>query len=345
MRIAIVSGDDILTLLQQNSDHPLFKNLETGEPLPSILTSLVTSNAYLGALPIVEALQKSADIVITGRVADPSLTVAPCIAHFGWRLDDYDRLAGATIAGHLIECGTQVTGGISTHWLDIPDPANIGFPVAEIYEDGSCVITKPSNTGGIVNTNVIKEQLLYEIGDPDQYLSPDATVSFLSLEVKQQSENRVLVTGAKGRPPPPTYKVSATYRDGFKIEAFLTIFGASAEIKARRSGEILLQRMRAAGQSFKDARIECLGAGSVVPEISNTPEMVNECVLRIALKNDRPESLEWFSKEVASLVTSGPQGLTGYTSGRPRVRPVFGYWPCLIERERVKPLVEILETK
>ena len=209
-------------------DDVLFPNLESGASIRSIQDRLVTANAYLGAAPLVEALQRGADLVITGRVADPSLTVAPCIAHFGWKSDDYERLAGATVAGHLIECGTQVTGGNWTNWLDVPNPADIGFPIAEVFADGSCVIGKPKGTGGCVNAQTVKEQLLYEIGDPARYLSPDATVSFLTLQVKDLHDNRVRVAGATGGPPPATYKVSAIYRAGYRALGTLTIIGHDA---------------------------------------------------------------------------------------------------------------------
>ena len=220
LKIAVVTGDDVLPLLRApispkstvEKCHPMgdtsceaqrgFANLETGEPLSAVAPRLVTANAYLGAAAIAEALRAGADIVITGRVADPSLTVGPCLAHFGWNAIDYDRLAGATVAGHLIECGTQVCGGFSTDWLDVPLPEDIGFPIAEISNDGACVITKPAITGGMVTTQTVKEQLLYEIGDPGNYLSPDATVSFLTLHVEQLGENRVRISGATGRPPP-----------------------------------------------------------------------------------------------------------------------------------------------
>lgn len=346
LRIGVVSGDDVLMILRssQGFENPQFKHLESGKSLREIDRKLVTANAYLGAKPIAEALLAGADIVITGRVADPSLTVGPCIAHYNWSLEDYDRLAGATIAGHLIECGTQVTGGISTHWLEMPDPAHIGFPVVEVSSDGSCIVTKPPKTGGRVTLETVKEQLLYEIGDPGCYLSPDATVSFLSLHVEEVGQDRVLVSGAKGSPPPATYKVSATYRDGYKSEGMLVIFGQDAAIKARRCGEIILQRLNDAGYAIERSSIECIGAGAIAPGVIPEGQPL-ECVLRIALADPRKEALECFSKELASLVTSGPQGVTGYMSGRPNIRPVFGYWPCLIERKKVNPIVKILESE
>ena len=232
--IAVVAGDDVLDLLRtEKADNELLRNLDTGESIASVRSRLVTANAYLGARPVAEALAGGTDLVITGRVADPSLTVAACAHAFGWSWDDWDRLAGATVAGHLIECGTQVTGGIATDWLDTPDVAGIGFPIVEVGEDGRCTVTKPRGSGGHVCGQTVKEQLVYEIADPDAYLSPDATVSFLGLRVEDEGGDRVRVGGAQGRPAPPTYKVSATYEDGFRAQGQLTVFGNDAVAKAR----------------------------------------------------------------------------------------------------------------
>lgn len=343
IRIGVVMADDVLPILLDQSTHPLFKNLETNVSLSSVQERLVTANAYLGAKPIADLLNLGADIVITGRVADPSLTVGPCVAHFGWSWEDYDRLAGATVAGHLIECGTQVTGGISTQWLQIEDPANVGFPVVEVNKDGSCIITKPEGTSGKVSIPIVKEQLLYEIGDPDCYLSPDVTVSFLSLDLKEVGKDRVQVKGAKGRAPTNSYKVSATYRDGFKAEAILAIFGQDAPLKAKRCGEIILQRVKANGFDLQRKLIECLGSGDVVPGIFSANSL--ECVLRVAVADMRKDALECFVREVAPLVTSGPQGVAGYVSGRPHIRDVFGYWPCLIEKGLINPQIHLLEPR
>lgn len=345
LNIAIVTGDDVLEKIKEGPCNPLFYHMETRQPASTVLEHLTTANAYLGAAPIVNALQLGADIVITGRVADPSLTVAPCIYHFGWTFDNYDCIAQATVAGHLIECGTQATGGISTQWLDLPDPANIGYPVIEMHADGTFVITKPPSTGGRVSMETVKEQLLYEIGDPEQYLSPDATVSFLSLALEQDGRDRIRIVGAKGSPPPPTYKVSATYNHGFKAEAMLVIFGRDAEAKARLCGEIVLERVRHCGFKLQKSCIECLGSGDAVPGVLPIHEAApaRECVLRIAAADHRHEALECFAKEIAPLVTSGPQGTTGYTSGRPVIRQVFGYWPCLIPVSAIASKVELIE--
>ena len=342
--IGVVSGDDVYSIFKSSPENLQFRNLETQASLTMVADSLVTANAYLGAKPIAEALLAGADIVITGRVADPSLTVGPCAAHFGWSWNDYDKLAGATIAGHLIECGTQVTGGISTNWLNLPDLAHIGFPIVEMHADGSCIVTKPEGTGGKVSIETVKEQLLYEIGDPDHYLSPDVTVSFLSLCLKEDGVDRIAVSGAKGTAPPPTYKVSATYRDGYKAEGMIVISGPDAGRKARLCGEIILKRVREAGYKIPHARIECIGDGAVVPGVFlGSGTSLSECVLRICIADPQKEALECFSKELASLVTCGSQGITGYSSGRPKVRPVFGYWPSLIEREMVNPKVQLLK--
>jgi hypothetical protein len=362
LKIAVVTGDDVLSLLAHPVSNPIgyyeaggrpegdpggrFTNLDTGAPLSTVAARLVTANAYVGAAPIADALRAGADIVITGRVADPSLTVGPCLAHFDWAPADYHRIAGATVAGHLIECGTQATGGFSTDWLDVPAPHDIGFPIAEISSDGACVITKPRGTGGAVTLETIKEQLLYEIGDPGNYLSPDATVSFLTLRVDQLAADRVRVTGATGRPPPATYKVSATYRDGYKAHGMLTVFGHDAVKKARHAGEALLQRLQARGCAYRETLVECLGTGAsvrgIVSRMSDTHLV--ETVLRVSVAADSREPVERFTKEIAPLVTCGPQGVTGYATGRPKVLAIFGYWPCLVDRSVVNATFQLLET-
>ncbi|HVT27188.1 MAG TPA: acyclic terpene utilization AtuA family protein [Lacipirellulaceae bacterium] len=351
LRIGVVSGDDVLPIMRsgtKRSSAATFQNLDTDAAIRDVHDRLVTANAYLGAAPIVQALADGADIVITGRVADPSLTVAPAIYHFGWNENDLDRLAGASVAGHLIECGTQITGGISTDWLDVPDVAHIGFPVVEISQDGSCIVTKPHGTGGRVNELTVKEQLLYEIADPENYLSPDVTVSFLSLTVVDLGNDRVRVSGALGKPRAAKYKVSATYSDGFRAAGTLTIIGRNADTKARRVGQLVLQRVRDSGYELRDALVECLGAGDATGRVAarcgDHTNSFAEIVLRIAVEADARDAVECFASELSPFITAGPQGTTGYAEGRPRVHPVFRYWPCLIERHAVTPRVEILTT-
>ncbi len=341
IKIGVVSGDDVMTHLTKNPND--FHNLDTYDSLNSIHSSLVTANAYLGAEPIVRALKAEATIVITGRVSDVSLTVAPCLAHFGWSWTEYDKLAGATVAGHLIECGTQVTGGISTKWLELQNIQDIGYPYVEMHENGTFVITKPAYTGGSVCEETVKEQLLYEIGDPDNFLTPDVIVSLNSLVIREEEKDRVFVEGAKGKAPTDTFKVSATYRDGYRAEALLALFGPHAARKARLCGDIVLERVREAGYHIERSCVECLGDGAVVPSVVPHSNEVNEVMLRIAVASHDKEALEYFAKEIAPLVTSGPQGVTGYTTGRSKVRPVFGYWPCLISKERLNPKMELLD--
>jgi hypothetical protein len=331
LKIAIVTGDDILAALKTPSEGDLFRNLDSGAPISTVAERLITANAYVGAAPIARALAEGADLVITGRVADPSLVVGACLHHFGWKEDDWDELAGATVAGHLIECGTQVTGGISTDWLDVYDPAHIGFPIVEVASDGSCIVTKPAGTGGEVTEATVKEQLLYEIGDPGTYISPDVTVSFLSLGLVGVETDRVRVSGAKGRPAPETLKVSATYRDGYWAAGTLTIIGRDAAAKADRSGKIVLSRVREAGHELRESIVEYLNGE-------------NHTLLRIAVAADSSAAVECFSRELMPLITAGAQGTTGYSDGRPRVHPLFRYWPCLIRRNSITPHVEVIAT-
>jgi hypothetical protein len=346
LKIGVVTGDDVLERVRAaNASSSDFQNLDTHAKLHEVRDRLVTANAYLGALPIVEALAGGVDIVIMGRVADPSLVVAPCIHHFGWNANELDRLAGATVAGHLIECGTQVTGGISTDWLDIPDAAHIGFPVVEVSDDGSCVVCKPSGTGGRVSEMTVKEQLLYEIGDPDNYLSPDVTVSFLKLMVEDLGNDRVRVSGATGKPGPATLKVSATFRDGFRAAGTLTIIGRDARTKARRVGAFVLQRVRDAGFTMRDKIVETISSvvGSDQKD-SPHPEGIEESILRVAVEANDRKAVERFARELMPYITAGPQGTTGYAEGRPRVHQVFRYWPCLISQNAVAPQVKVLSS-
>ncbi len=341
--IGVVSGDDVLPLLLADSSGQ-FSNLDSRAPLSYVKNKLVTANAYLGAMDIVDALRSNADIVITGRVADPSLTVGPCVYHYGWSWEEFDKLAGATVAGHLIECGTQATGGISTDWLKMEDPLNIGFPVAEVADDGSCVIAKAPGTGGRVTVETVKEQLVYEIGNPKCYLSPDVTVSMLDIDITQIDKDRVRVAGAKGSPPPYTLKVSATFREGYKAESYLTLFGVDAVKKARRCADVVRDKLKRAESLPAKFLAECLGTGECARgTIPSLEKLLFECVLRIAVQDEDREKVERFAKEVASLVTCGPPGVTGYTSGRATVRPCFGYWPCLIDATEIRSQMTLLE--
>lgn len=356
--VAAVSGDDLMDrldgLLEQG--HGL-SNLDRGEPLTAVRPHLVSANAYLGAVPIVDALRQGADIVITGRVADASLTLAPAIHEFGWAWDDWDRLAAGTVAGHLIECGAQVTGGLWCNWPEAPDLGHVGYPIAEIDADGTFRITKPDGSGGRVNVETVSEQLLYEVGDPAAYLTPDVTADFTSVTLTQTGPDVVEVRNARGKPATDSYKVSIAYRDGFTASGTLVIFGPQAAAKARHCAEMIRQRMQVGlahrphtgrGSITQDPRVACkfsnielLGTGACVPGVvpaGDPPEVV----LRVTVRDPWRWAVERFTKEFAPLVTSGPPGVTGYTTGRPPVREVFAYWPTLIAKSAVTPEVRLL---
>ncbi len=341
-RIGVVSGDDLLPRLDEllAAGHPL-NHLDTGEPLATVRQRVVSANAYLGSAPIAAALRRGAGVVITGRVADACLAVGPCLHEFGWASDDWHRLSAGTTAGHLIECGAQATGGL---WMNADDSTNletVGYPIADIAEDGSFLLTKPAGSGGRVNLETVAEQLLYEVADPAQYFTPDVVADFTAPAFAQAGDDLVECRGAKGHPASDTYKVSVAYRDGFSAAGMLVIPGPNAAWKARRSGEILLDRLRRAGFNYEHSHIEALGSGDCVPGVTvrcDPPEVV----LRVAVRDAKKANVERFTKEFAPLVTSGFAGTTGYTTGRPVVREVFAYWPALIAKSAVTPVVEML---
>ncbi len=342
--IGVVTGDDVLPIIHNTfgEEVKVFTNLENYLPIDAVRDRLYTANAYIGAAGPVEALRRGADIVITGRMADPSMGVVAAMHHYGWPEDAYDKIAQATVCGHILECGSQACGGISTNWLEMPDLIHMAFPYCEVDHDGSFVVTLPEGAGGAVTEQTVKEQLLYEVGDPGNYMSPDCTLSFLTIEVEEVGPNRVRVSGASGSRPPETYKVSATYRDGYRATGQITIFGHKAVAKARKSGEIILARLKEAGYEYGRTNIECLGAGACAPGVTAEPELL-ETVLRISVHDPNKSAVERFTKEISPLACGGAQGTTGYAGGRPRVTPVFGFWPCLIERSKVDVKVDLLK--
>jgi len=347
MNLGVVAGDDLLPRLPElQTASCRFDNLETAQPLAELKAPIVSANAYLGARPIAEALASGARIVITGRVADASLTVGPVMHEFSRRWDDWKFLAGASVAGHLIECGAQVTGGLYRHWQSL-DLANVGYPIAEIADNGSCVITKPDGTGGIVNRHTVIEQIGYEIGDPAHYLTPDVDVDFTTVEVHQIGPDRVQVRGATGQPAPSNYKVSLAFQDGYTASGMLVVYGPDCMEKAQACGKIILDRVARGGFKLEQTLVELLGAGAAVPEGFAGSQGLKaaatqqEVVLRVSARDLRREAVERFTKEFAPLITSGPPGIAGYAAGRPQVRPVYAYWPTLIPKEHVQPAVEV----
>ena len=341
LAIAVVTGDEVLPMLREWSESGVdLSHMETGEPIAATLDRFVSANAYLGARPIAEACSAGARIVITGRVADASLTVGPAAAHFGWGWDDIARLSGASVAGHLIECGAQATGGLWHRWEDVVDADRIGYPIAVVDEDGSCTITKPTGSGGLVSVANVAEQLVYEIDDPARYRTPDVDVDLTTVRLSQNGPDRVRVTGATGRPPSGKLKVAAVYRDGWAASAMVAVVGRNAEAKARAAGRLVLDRVRASGAVIADSLVEVLGANAVAPGVVPLASPPFEVVLRVSVRDPSKQAVERFCREMAPLVTSGPPGMAGYASGRPSPRPAFGYWPTLIDSSLVMPKVE-----
>lgn len=342
MRIAWVSGDDILDRIPAlQAEGEAFRHFDTGAEPAGAATRLVSANAYLGAEPISRALDQEARIVITGRVADASLAVGPAMHAFGWAWDDWDRLAAASVAGHLIECGAQVTGGLFTRWQDVPGLDAVGYPIAEIRRDGSILITKPEGTGGLVTRETVAEQLVYEIGDPRSYHTPDVTVDFTAVELEEAGKDRVSVKGSRGGPPPSTLKVSCAYAGGYTARGDLVVCGGDAARKARAAGELILARLRAAGKAPAMGHVEIIGTGASLPGCPVDEAGLREVGLRVVVRDPDRAVVERFCREFSPLVTSGPPGITGYAGSRPQVRPILSYWPTTVERKRITPAVGV----
>lgn len=342
MRIAVVEGDDLSAQadsLRAEGTREMF----TGEPMPAKLLSL---NAYLGAQPIVAALDAGAQVVITGRVVDSAVTLAPLVHAFGWAWDDWDKLATGSLAGHLIECGTQCTGGLFTDWQRVPSWDQMGFPIAECDPDGtSVVITKPPGTGGLVEPATLAEQIVYEIADPRRYLLPDVTCDFSQVQLAQDGPDRVRVSGARGAPAPTSYKVSATYSDGWRLLGTLMVGGHQAAAKAQRVGESILKRCtrlladKGLG-GFTETSLEVLGAEATYGPHARTAH-TREVVLKLAAKHPQREALELLAREIAPSATSMAQGITGFAAGRPSPSPVVRLFSCLIDRSRIEQRVSL----
>ena len=338
LKIAVVTGDDVMPVLSQLRDAQApVREMQSGAPLPP---KVLTANAYLGALPIKAALDAGAQVVITGRCVDSAVTLGVLMHEFGWAASDHDLLAAGSLAGHIIECGAQATGGLFTDWQDVPDWAHIGYPIVECHADGSFVSTKPASTGGLVTPAVIAEQMLYEIGDPQRYILPDVVCDFTHVTMQQAGEHRVRVSGARGRPPTDTYKVCATYMDGFKLSAQLTIIGFDAAAKARRTGEAILERTSdLLGQlglgPYTKTNIEVLGTESCFGPHAQT-QAAREVIMRLTAMHPRKEALDLLAREVAPAGTSWSPGTTGSGGGRPSAAPSIKQFGFLLDKTRVQ---------
>lgn len=341
LKVGVVEGDDLLARLPDlvARGHEL-KNMDTGEPFAGVLDRVTSANAYIGALPVAEALAGGAQIVLCGRVTDTALALGPLVHEHGWAADDWDRLAAGTICGHILECGAQSTGGNFTRFWEVPNLWDVGYPVAEVAADGSFVVTKHPGTGGLVTVDTVSEQLLYEMGDPTAYVTPDVTADFTSIRLEQEGPDRVRVSGVRGRENTPFLKISASYLDGYKASGQVTLSGPRAIEKARLAAEIVWKRLARAGVEFdRDRRVEeLLGAAAVLPGILAAPAEPAEVVLRLAVRDDDRGKVERFGKEIAPLVTAGPPGVTGFAGGRPKPQEVVAYWPALLDRREVEPL-------
>jgi len=346
LRIGLVTGDDIMGRIDEMLARGVeLRNMDTGEPLTRVRERIQSANVYLGAWPMVKALNQGAQIVITGRATDTGLTLAPMIHEFGWASDDWDLLSAGTIAGHIIECGAQASGGNCQYeWRSIPDLANVGFPIAEASADGTFVITKHEGTGGRINIPAIKEQLVYEMGDPREYITPDCVADFTTIRLEDAGENRVRVYGIAGRPATEFLKVSISYSAGYKAVGTLVYAWPDAYDKAQAADKILRARLDRLGLRFDLVLTEFVGANATHGRLAGEPPKdIAEVQLRVGVRSEDRNAVERFTKEIAPLILTGPPTVTGFAGGRPKVEEIVAYWPALIPREEIKPVVEVID--
>jgi len=346
VKIGVVTGDDILGRLEEFAETGVdIKNMETGEPLSAIRDKVQSANVYLGAIGLVEALSKGAQIVVGGRLTDTGLTLAPLMHEFGWTFDDWNRLSAGTIAGHIIECGAQSSGGNCQYeWDKIPDMANVGFPIVEASPDGEFVITKHEGTGGRVNVQSVKEQLLYEMGDPKAYITPDVVADFSSIRLAPDGENRVKVFGITGNPNTEFYKVSIAYSAGWKAVGTLVYAWPDAYEKAKAADKILRERLERLGLKFELILTEFVGINATHGHLAGEPPKdIPETQLRFGVRGQSKADVERFTKELAPLILTGPPAVTGFAGGRPKVEEIMAYFPALIPKTLIETKVEIIE--
>lgn len=347
LRIATVRGDDLMSRLDEvlAAGHEL-RNMETGEPLSTVRERVTAANAYMGAGPILRALRQEADVVVTGRSTDTALTYGPLIHEFGWEADDWNRIAAGVVAGHINECGAQACGGNTLfRWREV-DLVEPGYPIIEASADGSFVVTKHPSLGGRVNWASVTEQLVYEMGDPTEYITPDCVADFSTIRLEDLGGDRVRVTGVEGRPRPELLKVSIAYRGGYKATGMLTYSYPDAHEKAVAADRVLRGRLDRLGLEFDEIRTEYVGAGACHGPLAGPPDpSVPEVELRISVRGDDRARVERFTRELAPLILAGPPTVTGFAAGRPRVHEVMAYWPALIERGVVESVVRVEVTE
>jgi len=359
LRIGVVTGDDILGRLDEFADTGIeITNMETGEPLSAVRDRVQAANVYLGAEPLVEALKGGAQIVVGGRLTDTGLTLAPLAYEFDWSFDDWDKIAAGTIAGHIIECGAQASGGNCQYdWQNIPDLANVGFPIVEAKANGEFVVTKHDGTGGRVNVPSAKEQLLYEMGDPKSYITPDVIADFSSIKLADDGPDRVRVFGIKGAPKTDFYKVSIAYSSGWKAVGTLVYAWPDAYAKAQAADKILRARLERLGLKFDVILTEFVGVNATHGHLAMesfaasgdadksvcVPSDIPEVQLRVGVRGQNKADVERFTKELAPLLLTGPPAVTGFAGGRPKVEEIMAYFPALIPKSLIETKVEIVE--
>lgn len=345
LKVAVVLGDDVFGRIDEFLAKGYeMRDMDTGEPIAAIRDRILSANAYIGAFPLAEALATGADVVVAGRSTDTALTLAPMVHRFGWTPEDYDRLAAGTIAGHIIECGAQCSGGnCQVDWQSIPDMASIGYPIIEANPDGVFNVTKHPSAGGRVSTDTVKEQLLYELGDPKNYITPDCVADFTSIHLEDAGPDRVRVSGIKGGPRPPTLKLSISYSNGWKAIGTLVYSWPQALEKAKAADRIVRKRLEALGLGFEEIYTEFFGLnaclGSAAPPNPDPPEIQ----LKIGVRDQNKKSVDRFTRELIPLVLNGPPGATGFGEGRPAVREIVAYWSALIPREEILTKVELID--
>jgi hypothetical protein len=346
LRIGIVTGDDIMAKLDELLERGIeLRNMDTGDGLSTVRDRIQSANVYLGAGPMLEALNRGAQIVITGRATDTGLTLAPLMHEFGWAADDWNKMASGTIAGHIIECGAQCSGGnCQFEWRSVPNLADVGFPIVEASPDGTFVITKHERTGGWVTIPSVKEQLVYEMGDPHSYITPDCVADFTTVRLEYEGRDRVRVYGIEGGPATDTYKVSISYSAGYKAVGTLVYSWPDAYDKARAADRMLRTRLDRLGLKFDQILTEFVGANATHGPLAGQPSPdLPEVQLRVGVRSEDRNAVERFTKQIAPLVLTGPPGVTGFAGGRPKVEEIVAYWPALIPKSEISPAVEIIE--
>jgi Acyclic terpene utilisation family protein AtuA len=345
LKVAVVLGDDVYERLAEfQAKGYQLRDMDTGEPISAIQDRILSANAYIGAFPLVEALATGAQVIVAGRCTDTALTLAPMVHRFGWQPEDFDRLAAGTIAGHIIECGAQCSGGnCQVDWQNIPGMANPGYPIVEAEPDGTFVVTKHASAGGRVSMDSVKEQLLYELGDPKNYITPDCVADFTRVQLEDAGPDRVRVSDIRGGARPPSLKLSISYANGWKAIGTLVYSWPQALEKARAADRIVRQRLADLGLKFDDVFTEYFGVnaclGPVAPPNPDPPEVQ----VRIGVRGADKKAVDRFTRELIPLVLNGPPGATGFGEGRPPVREIVAYWPALVPREEIVTRVEVVE--